>query len=372
MQISQPLSDKKFLKILALVVIIAIIIGVGIGLLINYWPQIKNLKKTTSLPVQNQTPAPAPTPTPTPAPTPNQIINPANGGYVLSTDKLVSLTVQPGATTNPAIFSISAAALPSLPQDREKEKLLTLGGYHITATDSINGANILNLSSPMTVTFQYSENQIIGTTPESLTIYYYDSEIKAWTKLEKIQINTQSQTISGDLTKLGIIGIFALKTAETTEGWIEYTQKISKNKEDYRFEFVSQSNYPTLKKGEMAILTLKLKNTGVATWYQSGPNAFRLGAAAPQDRESIFATSTWLGKSRAASLQESEVRTGEIGTFVFVIQAKSDTEAGSYKEHFLPLVENLFWLDSYDFYWDVTIVDEKSQSGPIEGEEQVQ
>jgi len=94
--------------------------------------------------------------------------------------------------------------------------------------------------------------------------------------------------------------------------------------------------------GQTATFTYTLMNTGSSTWSRDGSNPVRLGTANPQDRNSVFCNSTWLGCNRPASMLEASVPTGSTGTFSFIIKAPSQT--GEYREYFKPVVEGLTWF----------------------------
>lgn len=113
--------------------------------------------------------------------------------------------------------------------------------------------------------------------------------------------------------------------------------------------WVSQSEYLTLKPGDIKTVWVKFKNTGDTTWYNYGTNPTRLGTSNPIDRVSSFAKETWLSTNRPANLKESQVKPGETGTFEFYIKAPA-TE-GEYKEYFRPVIEGITWLDDVGLFW---------------------
>lgn len=63
-------------------------------------------------------------------------------------------------------------------------------------------------------------------------------------------------------------------------------------------------------------VTLSFKNTGTATWQNSG-NPMTLRTANPRDRSSPFQGSGWLASSIVATLNEPTVAPGQIGSFTF-------------------------------------------------------
>ncbi|MBI3268633.1 MAG: N-acetylmuramoyl-L-alanine amidase [Planctomycetes bacterium] len=85
----------------------------------------------------------------------------------------------------------------------------------------------------------------------------------------------------------------------------------------------------SLQSGKTAVVTVKLKNLGTATWT---PAAVRLGTASPYDHPSLFFRSgNWLSQTRPAALA-SNTAPGAIGSFSFTIQAPPVTSASSKTE----------------------------------------
>lgn len=122
----------------------------------------------------------------------------------------------------------------------------------------------------------------------------------------------------------------------------------------YGWQFVSQTAYSdsgrttpvtitNLSPGQTVYLRLVAKNTGTATWLNSGANPIDLGTTFPQDRSSTFCSSGWLACNRPARLTEASVAPGASGTFDFTYTAPS--AGGLYLEHFSLVAEGLAWLN---------------------------
>jgi len=124
--------------------------------------------------------------------------------------------------------------------------------------------------------------------------------------------------------------------------------KDDEEKMDYDYKYIGQSDYPFLSKGEVATLTLKIKNTGRKRWERGKLN---LGTSHGRDRESIF-TYEWLSPNRIR-LKEEVVEPGKIGTFIFSIKAPDKT--GIYKEYFQPVLEGVKWLKDIGIYWEIVV-----------------
>lgn len=103
-----------------------------------------------------------------------------------------------------------------------------------------------------------------------------------------------------------------------------------------------------LDKGQVITLWVRFVNTGAEPWLRGGTNAVHLGTNMPQNRNSIF-----LGNShRRGYLRETTVLPGQVGTFQINIVAPS--RAGSYIEHFRPVMEDVTWFGP-DISWPLTV-----------------
>ncbi|MBD3156973.1 hypothetical protein GF369_04055 [Candidatus Peregrinibacteria bacterium] len=104
----------------------------------------------------------------------------------------------------------------------------------------------------------------------------------------------------------------------------------------------------TLEIGESFNAIVALKNTGDVTWRNYGIHRISLGSTNPQDR-----TSSFTGTTRLGFLKEPLVRPGNIGHFVFNLQAPA--LAGSYVEYFAPVVESVTWLDGKNMKFSLNV-----------------
>lgn len=140
-------------------------------------------------------------------------------------------------------------------------------------------------------------------------------------------------------------------------GWLNTDSNIGWNVTvtgvTYQYEWVEQSAYPTLTPGQTTTLTLKVRNTGNTTWYNTGSFPIHLGTDRPTDRSSMVWNSSWLSANRSAGMSESSVAPGEVATFNFNVQAPTAT--GTYTEYFRPLAENLTWMNDAGIYWNVIV-----------------
>ncbi|MEI6169996.1 MAG: S8 family serine peptidase [Candidatus Saccharibacteria bacterium] len=121
----------------------------------------------------------------------------------------------------------------------------------------------------------------------------------------------------------------------------------------YTWEYVGQSASGNLVAGQKTTWTLSAKNTGTATWTNSGANPVRLGTDRSRDRSSNFCTATWLNCARPAQLNEANVTTGGIGTFTFEVQAP--TSPGNYKEYFNLVAEGSTWMNELGQFFNPSV-----------------
>jgi len=134
---------------------------------------------------------------------------------------------------------------------------------------------------------------------------------------------------------------------------------------EYSYEWVSQSDYPTIPQGGSDTLTLAIRNTGTATWYNTGANPIHLGTDRPMDRNSGFIkTGEWIATNRPAAMNEASVDPGEIGTFTFTVVGNPTPYPNvAYREYFRPLVENMMWMEDRGIFWDITVTNSSGSMG---------
>ncbi|MDO8583852.1 MAG: NBR1-Ig-like domain-containing protein [bacterium] len=102
--------------------------------------------------------------------------------------------------------------------------------------------------------------------------------------------------------------------------------------------------------GQASQVTVKVKNTGTATWLKTGTHFFslyRYDAARKVETTSVFSTTAWNTAKRPTLLPVASVKPGQFVTFTFPIQAPKT--AGSYREDFILCVERLRWLTGGKF-----------------------
>ncbi len=118
-----------------------------------------------------------------------------------------------------------------------------------------------------------------------------------------------------------------------------------------------------LPSGESKVLTVEYRNDGSATWERDGAAAISLVTAAPLDRESGLAATSWPSPSRAATLAPPTVKPGEVGHWIFTVTGPVQT--GAYAERFvLQLADGTVVPDS-DVTFTVNVTAPASEPVPV-------
>jgi hypothetical protein len=108
-----------------------------------------------------------------------------------------------------------------------------------------------------------------------------------------------------------------------------------------------------LNPGQTVYIGFQARNTGNETWTNSGSTPMHVGTLDPMDSASPFYTTGWLSTNRPATMQQSSVAPGQIGTFEWTMTAPSTP--GTYVEHFGLVADGLTWLpdEGLNFYMTV-------------------
>ncbi len=135
--------------------------------------------------------------------------------------------------------------------------------------------------------------------------------------------------------------------------YIPTSQDVSTSTSEYDALYISNSAVGTVAPGQVFTVNVVFKNVGTATWYQYSDFPVHLGTQFPQDRISVFEHSSWMSSNRASGLMEGSVVPGEVGTFMFTMQAPASS--GDYHEVFAPVVEGLTWMNSASTTFDIIV-----------------
>lgn len=109
----------------------------------------------------------------------------------------------------------------------------------------------------------------------------------------------------------------------------------------------------TMAPGETAAVTIKFKNTGSATWKNSGDNYVSLYTYGPKYRKSVFDPGTWIWGDHLALLQDKMVAPGKTGTVSFSLHAPA--KEGVYDEVFKLASEETAWVAGSDINLHIVV-----------------
>lgn len=106
----------------------------------------------------------------------------------------------------------------------------------------------------------------------------------------------------------------------------------------------------TFNKGDLVTATVRVRNTGVSPWTNTGGNRITLGADKPRDHQNSLLVKP---SNRYAEMNEKLVQSNGIASFTF--QIKVPGQDGIYKEYFTPVVEGIQWMNNHDSYLQVKV-----------------
>ena len=116
--------------------------------------------------------------------------------------------------------------------------------------------------------------------------------------------------------------------------------------------YTAPADLGNLHVGDVTYWRVRSKNTGTATWFNSGTYPLDLATTHPQDRSSSFCDASWLGCNRPARLKEASIAPGQIGTFEFKTVA---TKTGAYLEYFNPVAEYISFLNEVGMNFNIVV-----------------
>ncbi|MFA7309201.1 MAG: serine protease [Patescibacteria group bacterium] len=127
----------------------------------------------------------------------------------------------------------------------------------------------------------------------------------------------------------------------------------------YDYQLITQSPYPaSLPVGSLTNVWIEVKNTGTATWYNTGTNTVRLGSGSQygtysqqRDYSSEFSNDSWPSANRPAAMLDAVVPPGYHTRFQFYI--KVPASQGEYKAFFTPVVDGLMWMKDMGIFWKI-------------------
>lgn len=128
---------------------------------------------------------------------------------------------------------------------------------------------------------------------------------------------------------------------------------ITSEKPSYHAEFVAQSPYLIIGRGDTAELWVEYKNTGSIPWDAGNVS---LGTSNPLDRASTFynaATDSGWKSNNRIKMSRSVVQPGETVRFSFTIKAPNIPMV--YKEYFRPVADGVGWMEDLGLHWVIAV-----------------
>lgn len=162
------------------------------------------------------------------------------------------------------------------------------------------------------------------------------------------QYQEYMQPVAEGITWLNDVGLYLPATVNGVYNWSYAGQQAYTDS-----SMTTLMNPAAATPGQRFYFVVSAKNTGNATWYNSGNYPLLLGTSHPQDRQGVLYDSSWLSNNRPALLTESSVAPGQVGHFGAYYKAPSTP--GTYQEYLQPLAESLVWLNDAGLYVPVTV-----------------
>ncbi|MBI4032700.1 S8 family serine peptidase [Candidatus Berkelbacteria bacterium] len=126
--------------------------------------------------------------------------------------------------------------------------------------------------------------------------------------------------------------------------------------EAYSAQWLGQTIYPTLGSGEATYGSIQYRNTGSATWYQGTVNLGLVDTNYRYRLDSYELASNWLSGNRLATLTESAVAPGQVGTFTFRLANPGGLSTGNHRLDVGLVADGITWFSQATHaYWDVTV-----------------
>lgn len=112
----------------------------------------------------------------------------------------------------------------------------------------------------------------------------------------------------------------------------------------------------TIPQGDTVNVTIKIKNTGKATWPAKGTKAISAYTMQPREHASLFYGAGWISKTQTPFMK-GPVASGATGEITIPLTA--NIAPGKYREYFLLAAENYSWVKGGAFYLDIVVTEKK-------------
>jgi len=130
-------------------------------------------------------------------------MTPANGGTVAVADNSARVTLPPGAVDEEVKVTIAPVAEVTQPT----QGMVKIGNrvYEITV-EKKDGTKVTSFSPPISLTFQYSDDDLEGTPDEDLRVFYWDEAANAWVAIPST-VDPETKTVVGTTDHLTVFAL---------------------------------------------------------------------------------------------------------------------------------------------------------------------
>lgn len=188
------------------------------------------------------------------------------------------------------------------------------------------------------------------------------------TSIPTIHAATQDLQIS-DYIAQGYVGSYGTATAVEQPQVLGVSTTNNNIDPPYQAQEIGRSNSVlNLNPGSAVTVWVDFLNTGQATWHNNGEHFLALNVANPTGRHSAFQHASWNEEYyRTTKMLQSEVKPGQVGRFVFALQAPETT--GTYLEEFHLVAEGLTFVDGGYTSFHIGVGEKVSRPADYQAEE---
>lgn len=124
-------------------------------------------------------------------------------------------------------------------------------------------------------------------------------------------------------------------------------------------QWVDQTAYQTLSRGDHQALTVRFRNTSGVTWKKNEGPPVNLAVDKYWATETAWQGNGWISKNRIVTFTESSVAPGDIATFTFDIAVPDTMPSGVHRFYARLVADGYSWFDAPDTnggaWWQLTV-----------------
>ncbi len=145
----------------------------------------------------------------------SKTVSGSGGGSVATTDNKAGMQIPVGLASGNVSMNITPKASSGYTTPTGKYKALANQVYDFSL--SSGGSAITSLSNSATLTFKYTNSDVSGLNPDSLTVYYWDTTSSSWVALNTT-VDKDAKTVTAGVTHFTLFGVFGEQAPITVEG----------------------------------------------------------------------------------------------------------------------------------------------------------